>query len=1007
MSAITDYLTLFYRQRHINKMPEANWQTFVKYVQNKGLRGHMERWKKDLLHEDPAGSGNWVRNELPDGNKEFKWTKLLDSAKTDKQVSKELTEKDWKELFNKLQEIFIRMDTNRQKDKFEEPGATAARNFVLDFYSPNPADGKLFSLKSISPDIEARIDKFTQILMDDNADQIVMDSFGDKRSQKAQNDFDNFKNDMKNKKYLTDAKVRDKLLDVLDTWENKRFYSGSIIDESGQRLFTQAAPLGVKNLLEELRKPAEVTEEQLKRFRGIANGENAQAEYFVSPTQKEKLPYYQAILTRIHDNSNVYREFKKCEYPDTDISESLDKAKALTDYTGKTDAEDEVPAASYDSKDFVDEIKDKIEDTYKDSIKSLAHLHRDHLYISKEAQFIMKAIDKLKDDDGKPIKITPKDGIGAIIKNAEAIKKAVRKDHALAVKHFEWFITAMNDMKPEVKKAFANATHNGGQMQTIVESLAEKAVKASPQKIDEAKTALEVLAVMQYGTFTGRTMDAIKGTDFSLFSDDKLSWNKNAGIRFVTGALDKTIKVGSVVAGYAATAGMNRIIRRVGKKFNHSGKMQDKIKEEQARLDLAKADNIAKNKIDDERDNQQIAALDAKLTELKNTTKTDKLTKTNNNNVTNPDDKDRLYALDEELKQLSIANPDKFAIGNDSVDIDYAVSADNLEVQKQLLKIMQERLDLTFSEPLKKVVEYTALEKQYIDLIKNDAQQQRVNQQLKEYDSKKTRQEQLADVNTKIAKMRPDMLKWGQTYKKLSDKNKKPSLEKPLLDANGKPLEDPRFKDVGNETQESMLSSQLVQQYRQLSADKNRLDKDIKDNPMLDEEVLIKAEKQEDTATLKSLQDERAQLLAGKEWSNIKTEYENTFKKTDANTGKTPYKDAVEKQATYQEQKDKLNKLSANIAQYENIVEQKKTLEDAKTSRQTKIAEWETKNKNGYAELMAYWDFLQTGKTKTLFHLSVKKLQEKMDEKNADGKTLMQQKFEAWKTSHHYGDLAA
>jgi len=28
---------------------------------------------------------------------------------------------------------------------------------------------------------------------------------------------------------------------------------------------------------------------------------------------------------------------------------------------------------------------------------------------------------------------------------------------------------------------------------------------------------------------------------------------------------------------------------------------------------------------------------------------------------------------------------------------------------------------------------------------------------------------------------------------------------------------------------------------------------------------------------------------------------------------------------------------------------------------------------------MAYWDFLQTGKTKSLFHLSTKKLQQDMD----------------------------
>ena len=71
-------------------------------------------------------------------------------------------------------------------------------------------------------------------------------------------------------------------------------------------------------------------------------------------------------------------------------------------------------------------------------------------------------------------------------------------------------------------------------------------------------------------------MDAINQTDFTLFSDKDLSWNKNEGVKMVTGALDKTIKFGVQVAGYATTAAVNTFRKR-GIKFDHSGNLQKKV----------------------------------------------------------------------------------------------------------------------------------------------------------------------------------------------------------------------------------------------------------------------------------------------------------------------------------------------------------------------------------------------------------------------------------------------
>ena len=61
-----------------------------------------------------------------------------------------------------------------------------------------------------------------------------------------------------------------------------------------------------------------------------------------------------------------------------------------------------------------------------------------------------------------------------------------------------------------------------------------------------------------------------------------------------------------------------------------------------------------------------------------------------------------------------------------------------------------------------------------------------------------------------------------------------------------------------------------------------------------------------------------------------------------------------------------------------------------KNELQRAADEWDDKHKNEYLELMGYWDFLQSGNTKSLFHWSTKKLQAKMDA------GIMQQRLASW-----------
>ena len=110
-------------------------------------------------------------------------------------------------------------------------------------------------------------------------------------------------------------------------------------------------------------------------------------------------------------------------------------------------------------------------------------------------------------------------------------------------------------------------------------------------------------------------------------------------------------------------------------------------------------------------------------------------------------------------------------------------------------------------------------------------------------------------------------------------------------------------------------------------------------------------------------------------------------------------------ETTITKKKEKADKLNEKITAYDNAVKTIAELEKAKQKRADNAKNWNDDHKNQYLELMAFWDFLQTGNTKSMFHLSTKKLQEKMNTKSdVNGKeiSLMEQNYETWKTANGY-----
>jgi len=108
------------------------------------------------------------------------------------------------------------------------------------------------------------------------------------------------------------------------------------------------------------------------------------------------------------------------------------------------------------------------------------------------------------------------------------------------------------------------------------------------------------------------------------------------------------------------------------------------------------------------------------------------------------------------------------------------------------------------------------------------------------------------------------------------------------------------------------------------------------------------------------------------------------------------------------EKKVKSNKnLNNKIQTYEEATSENKLLQKTLDDRDKADKNWDKDHKNQYEELMAYWDFLQSGKTKNLFRISTKKLQDKMDKtEKGNTKNNMTLMMEAWAKKKGYGIAA-
>ena len=200
-------------------------------------------------------------------------------------------------------------------------------------------------------------------------------------------------------------------------------------------------------------------------------------------------------------------------------------------------------------------IKNKTEDDY---LGKLTSRHARHNYVmDKTANPIVEAT--LKGNS----KIKPQDGLEGFLKNAEGIKGDLQNEAPAAVDHFNYLVKKLQTLKKSNPIDFKDALSDGEKLKNIVYHIAEDAAKTG--KMDEAKTALETLAMLRYDSLTSNSFDKFKSNKLAPFA--QTSMGKNANLKPIAWALDKTIDLTTNGLFMAGVYVNNKFIRGKGRKF--------------------------------------------------------------------------------------------------------------------------------------------------------------------------------------------------------------------------------------------------------------------------------------------------------------------------------------------------------------------------------------------------------------------------------------------------------
>ena len=508
---MNDFLLEYFKRMIFRQMSIEQFVRYCDFVKADDMAGNMKEWRDTLLEKDAAG------NLVTDGAGLYVRKDYPDPFSGDF----ELDPAEWEKMFRAFNNAFQEMDAYKNSFKYEKKPT----DFLNKYFG---SAGQLFSYTTATIAAETKITELKNIL-ETHASQLKP-----RLSGFFNEDFtwDDLITGITDKKYNKNPSFRDKMISIAET-----------LAADTQVPATSVVYSVVGRKLD---------------FSAISDGFNGGPISTAKMTQFQLV--YRDLLRELYTNTKAFEQFSA--HDPTKISKMLNEAKGRLDYND-TNSKGYISPKRPDSLTLPQRISEWWDKTYSNYLEKYVKLTPDRMFISLQAKAIFQEIDKLH--------LNPADGLGKVLENADKISGKLKVKYKKAPDHFEWFTKTLTELKNTMGKgkAFEKALSNGHAMNMLVQQIIIKAVKEN--KIDEAKTTLEILPVLRYAYTTSRIMDVFNKSDLTIFSDKSYSWNKdNPAMQFITNAMDMGIKKAFQLAGYGITIAGNAI-NRIGTKFN--GKM--------------------------------------------------------------------------------------------------------------------------------------------------------------------------------------------------------------------------------------------------------------------------------------------------------------------------------------------------------------------------------------------------------------------------------------------------
>ncbi|MBD5400726.1 hypothetical protein HDR61_03205 [bacterium] len=492
-----EFLLEFYKRLIFREMSHSveQFAQYCDYVKADNFNGHMKDWKKLLetnasgFVSDPA-TGLYKPKDLP---------RLA-----------ELESGDLEKMYRAFQTAFRAMATSR-KSLDDKTVKFLDKYFGKDLTAIPPV-ARMFDNASASPRADNQIKTDLLPFLQNTRNM----GFVLKRAGLLNDEF-TFKDlidGIKQKKYNSDPTFQRRLLNVVE-----------YISASDQDDLAKALRLG--------------STKDIPDLSDISNGFNNDA---ISPQQMHNFQLnYAELLKALYKEPKILNDFQR--FDNGKISKSLTEAKEHLNYNDPN-SDDFIKPKRTDELTIPQHISKFFRDTYDEYLDKYISLNGDRFFFSDHAKDIVGGLKKVK----------PTDGLEGLLKEAAGLEKNLKaSDKFKSAKHAKWFASTLTEFSNDKKmsRIFAGALKNSTHMKALIRELIFKAIKED--KIEEAKTAMEVLSVMKYGYTTSKIMDALRKEPVSIFSDKGLSWNKNEGMQFITAAMDRSIKYAVVGLGYGLT----------------------------------------------------------------------------------------------------------------------------------------------------------------------------------------------------------------------------------------------------------------------------------------------------------------------------------------------------------------------------------------------------------------------------------------------------------------------